>query len=461
MQVYFIRHQESYGNLEGVIQGKNYNSGLTDKGKAGALQLAENLQKQIKGKIVRRVISSPMQRAKQAAKIIADRLMVPMVCDPSLVEVNPGVLADLKKDEAKKFYPKYLAIWEKRGDLDGIPGAESGNELQARALYFLERFFSKSQNEIEIVVSHAGFMRSIINTAKNESRIKPVDYKYDKIHLLENPWKTICVSELKMAKASSVYKIITPNQTYTMKKMYGATKTEMEFQNNVSRHLANHDAPLPSILYWGTRDKHSIQILSYLDGEHSNNELTKKQMQNCILETYKLGENLKNISDSSKKRPTLSLGVKITSSLNLLLNTSIVKKSGKKLLVNLRYKNLINRKYQVLVHYDLHRSNIIFSGNNVKFLDYGSFIYAPEDFLPASLFMAFFMLNNSKFSLSSLITEWPRPLNRQDVIILMWARAIIGASFFEKKITSNLAQQDDYLLYDKYLNCLNQIKGMI
>lgn len=416
MQVYFI--------CDKVAQGRT-----------NLIDLIVRLKEKIYGKKIGSIISSPTQKALRITKVFADRITAPVIYDSSLADLGSISSSNTTKNEAE-------------------------DKLQARVIYFLERFCHENKDEIKIVVSHVRFICSLINTIKNAPRISPINFKYNKFYLLEDLWSKISISDIKTAKASIVRKIIIRDQIYIIKKIYGASKNEMEFQSAISRHLTDGKVSVPTVLYWDIRDKCSIQILSYFDGKHMNRELTKVQMKNCILESFKLGERLKSISDSYKKN-IFFLRTLMTLSTKTLPRKSRVSESVKKLFKKSRYKKLINSRSQVLVHYDLHRSNILFAGNRVKFLDLGGFIYAHDDFLPASLFLAFFMLNNSKFNLANLISIWPKPLNMRDIIILMWARAIIGASFFEDKIILGLAQNDDHLLHEKYLNCLERIERIV
>ena len=458
MKLYIARHGQSIDNENNIIQGPDYNSSLSKQGEQDAKKLANKLYCELSNQEIRQVISSPLERAMQTAQIVADKLRIPIVYDESLIEFNPGILAG-SKDYAINQYPEYFDIWNQRKDLDGIPGAEKGDNLQARALYFLERYFESNKDLVEIVISHAGFNRSLVNTAQLKQRTSPIGYEHDQIHIVEEPWQTIDVERLELAKASQAYKIKTIDQQYVLKRIFSATEDEMLFQYKVSNHVAQEKELLSKILYWGMRQDHSVQILRFLDGIHIYGETSDKQNQNLLSSTYELGQRLKTIPENLRTLHKNTLKDKIEDSIMNLSNSSI-KEKGLQLIENPRYINLVTEARQVIVHYDLHRSNILFTEDNeIKILDLGSMIYAPEEFLPASLFMSFFMLEQGEsFSLENLLQSWPDRLNKKDVSILMESRAFIGVSFFEKKLSKSNYLKEDYDIFQKYLNALDIIQ---
>ena len=459
MKLYITRHGQSIDNENNIIQGPDYNSVLSKQGEQDAKKLANKLYSELLNQEIHQVISSPLERAVQTAQIIADKLRVPVVYDKSLIEFNPGILTG-SKDYAINQYPEYFNIWNQRKDLDGIPGAEKGDNLQARALYFLERYFESSKDLVEIVISHAGFNRSLLNTAKLKQRTQPIVYERDRIHVVEEPWQTMNVERLELAKTSQAYKIKTIDQQYVLKRIFSATEDEMQFQYRVSSHLAKEKELLPEILYWGMRHDHSVQILRFLEGNHIYGQTSEKQNHNLLSRTHELGQKLKTTPENLRTLHKNTLKDKIEESI-MSLNNSSIKEKGLQLLKNPRYNHLVTEAPQVIVHYDLHRSNILFTEDDeIKILDLGSMVYAPEEFLPASLFMSFFMLEQGEnFSLENLLQSWPDKLNKKDVSLLMNARAFIGFSFFEKKLSQSKYLKEDYDIFQKYINALNIIQS--
>ena len=86
--------------------------------------------------------------------------------------MNPGVISGMQRDKVKIKYPNYYNLWMARKDLDGIPGAETGEELQVRCLAFLQNFIEDTEtNNTYLVVTHAGYMRCLINICNGNKEL--------------------------------------------------------------------------------------------------------------------------------------------------------------------------------------------------------------------------------------------------------------------------------------------------
>jgi len=104
--IYYItllRHGESVGNADGYHQG-HADFELTETGRLQARSLAKHwLTKEIQFDAI---ISSPLARACQTAEILVEFLPAPLEFDPLWMELNNGVLAGLKHEEATEKYPR-------------------------------------------------------------------------------------------------------------------------------------------------------------------------------------------------------------------------------------------------------------------------------------------------------------------------------------------------------------------
>ena len=156
---YFIRHGESEGNRAGVIQGLSP-SPLTDKGreqarKAGAWFRPRGIQL---------VLSSPLGRAEQTARIIAEEAHVSDVrLIAELSEIDTGVFSNVSFEQARATYPDaWIAFHQK--SWEGVPGAEKIDGLVARSEAAWRTILSfRGQGKTNILcVSHGGFLQWLI-----------------------------------------------------------------------------------------------------------------------------------------------------------------------------------------------------------------------------------------------------------------------------------------------------------
>jgi broad specificity phosphatase PhoE len=151
----FLRHGESVGNAEDRFQGQ-FDFPLTEKGRAQAQAVAKRWQAE--GMHFDRAVSSPLLRAAQTAEIVASGLGIPLELDPLWKELDNGVLAGLKSDEAAERYPRpdfihpYLHI--------GGSG-ESRWEVYLRAGHAVQALLDRPAGRY-LVVAHGGILNMAV-----------------------------------------------------------------------------------------------------------------------------------------------------------------------------------------------------------------------------------------------------------------------------------------------------------
>lgn len=141
------------------------------------------------------------------------------------MEVNPGILAGIEKDKASIMYPHYYQIWKNRQDLDDIPGAENGEELQSRVLAFLMKYYDMPEYS-DIVVSHAGFIRCLINTIENRERTFDFNIENSSFFQIDDIFSKLIIEKRERAMNSKVLIIKTNNETYVAKIKNGKIKEQ-------------------------------------------------------------------------------------------------------------------------------------------------------------------------------------------------------------------------------------------
>ncbi|MCB9808791.1 phosphoglycerate mutase family protein [Candidatus Nomurabacteria bacterium] len=143
--LYFIRHGESKANLDEVFAGAQVDSPLTELGKLQALNSAKELKEL--GVVFDRIISSPLIRAVDTAKIIQEEIGFEgnIEIDHRITEYDFGSLTNKKKDKMKL----------KNGEIFFALKAESITSLELRVHSFLDEFRDTSDN---ILVSAHGIV---------------------------------------------------------------------------------------------------------------------------------------------------------------------------------------------------------------------------------------------------------------------------------------------------------------
>jgi broad specificity phosphatase PhoE len=162
MRLILVRHCESQWNEEGRIQGFS-DPELNETGK----EQAERVAQALRGEKINAVYSSPLKRAVETARAIAQKHQLEVKVDPALKEIDTGELEGLTLEELRRLYGDFLKEWkEGRGSLR-MPGGESLEELQRRAWGAIQRIVQTHSDGAVVVVSHTFTNLIILCSALN------------------------------------------------------------------------------------------------------------------------------------------------------------------------------------------------------------------------------------------------------------------------------------------------------
>jgi broad specificity phosphatase PhoE len=152
--ILLARHGETDWNAERRWQGHT-DRPLNDRGRIQAQALAERLDPTE----LETVYSSDLERARETARLVAERQGIPHRTDPALREVDVGSWAGMTKDEAREHDPEGHARW-----LQGYPGwkdGESYEEMTERVLRAVREIAAEHPDHPVLVVSHGGPIRAL------------------------------------------------------------------------------------------------------------------------------------------------------------------------------------------------------------------------------------------------------------------------------------------------------------
>lgn len=151
-ELYLVRHGETDWNAARRIQGRT-DIPLNDTGRVQARQAAELLaRREWDG-----VYASPLSRAAETARIIAERIGVPEVAlVDALVERDYGAAEGMDFDEIAERYPEGVHA----------PGQETREEVRARLVPAMLALAAQHPGERLVVVSHGGAIRAVLQAAE-------------------------------------------------------------------------------------------------------------------------------------------------------------------------------------------------------------------------------------------------------------------------------------------------------
>ena len=156
--LYITRHGETTWNLEGRFQGQQ-NSELTERG----YRQAENLGRILDEEQIDLIISSPLRRAQETAKVACGNRRIPIIILESLKELSLGdwegqKLSELKHREAEEYH----LFWN--DPLRYKPrGGESFQAMIQRASQGLAEILKLGEGKRVLVVTHGMTLMAILH----------------------------------------------------------------------------------------------------------------------------------------------------------------------------------------------------------------------------------------------------------------------------------------------------------
>jgi len=144
-----VRHGETDWNAEGRYQGQA-DPPLNARGREQARRVAQKLR----DKGVDVIYSSPLKRALETAKAIADETGAPLFIEPRLMEINQGVWEGKHVSDIQREYPEIFRQWEEDPWHTHIPGGETLQQVQERVYAAIDDIIERHQGQTVVLVTH-------------------------------------------------------------------------------------------------------------------------------------------------------------------------------------------------------------------------------------------------------------------------------------------------------------------
>ncbi|MCC7365565.1 MAG: histidine phosphatase family protein [Dehalococcoidia bacterium] len=153
MRLILVRHGQSEGNANGVIQG-HLDFGLTELGRRQAAATARRLA----GEPIERVLSSPLARALSTAEPIAEAHGVEIEPEHGLLEYAIGEIAGLRPEEIADRFPHIPEAYG-RGERPIFPGEEGRETFYERIRAVMTAW--SAEPKITVAVAHGGVISAL------------------------------------------------------------------------------------------------------------------------------------------------------------------------------------------------------------------------------------------------------------------------------------------------------------
>ncbi len=151
MSILFARHGQTEWNIQNRLCGRA-DIPLTDEGRKQAVLLAENLR----GEKLDLIISSPLRRAAETGRAVAELCGAPLITDQRLIEMDFGIYdgADFR-DPGFESCKVQFAL--------GFPGGETWLQVAARVYSLIEEVKIKYAGQNVLLLGH-GYVGRIVHT---------------------------------------------------------------------------------------------------------------------------------------------------------------------------------------------------------------------------------------------------------------------------------------------------------
>ena len=160
MNLMLIRHAESTANSEGRWQGRA-DFPLSEAGRSQAGRLRSRLEREDYSPT--RIYSSPLSRVLETAQIASSIWDLPIESWDDLMEHDVGAFSGFTWEELEERFPETLREFRETLDFDLIEGAETHDEIMARAQRVVDRLISEHNNSDQVLVfSHGGILMHVI-----------------------------------------------------------------------------------------------------------------------------------------------------------------------------------------------------------------------------------------------------------------------------------------------------------
>jgi alpha-ribazole phosphatase len=157
--VWLVRH----GLPEGM-EGRCY--GQTDVPlSAQGMQQASAIATQLATERLTHIYSSPLRRALDTARVIAEQHHAPVEILHGISEIHFGDFEGLRYEEIQMRYPATFQSWMEKPTETQFPKGEHFRDLRQRVLAALDLMLTRHQGCSIAIVSHSGVIRLLIAKA--------------------------------------------------------------------------------------------------------------------------------------------------------------------------------------------------------------------------------------------------------------------------------------------------------
>lgn len=407
------RHALSLWNAERRIQGGLPAPGLTRDGVREARRWAQGLSRE---DAYTAVWCGDATRARQTAAPAARRLGHPLLVTAALREVGAGVLEGCRHADAEREHLEAYRRWMAREDLDAVPGAETGDELQARCLSFVAMAGGPNTGR-QLVVTHAATMRSLVNTCLGRPRTTRVAVGHGDVHELSDPWERLAPRRLGVSWRPPVFRVDTAESVYVLK---ARPAGNVDLHSRVDSAIG---APRLLAVVPDPRGPRTVIVARrFVPGRTVGHRLS-------AAEEFRLWNFLNHVARRTSAAVTAAetaalptIGDRVATALG---HRTEATQHLRRLVADRRVAHLLAQR-QAVADFDLHRDNIVSDQGVFTKIDGDGLCAGPTAWPAAAAIVG----ASALYPGATPVSQRPHALMTSEVRVLVRVRLLLGLSFF-------------------------------
>lgn len=180
MTVFHLLRHGQHNLLGRALAGRMDGVGMTEKGRAEIAAAAERLAREK----IAAIYASPLQRTRETAEIVAERLGLPIAFRDDLLELDFGEWTGATFDLIRA-HPKWQA-WNTQRSLARIPGGETMRAVQHRVVDAIVELNERHLGENLVLCTHGDVIRAMLVFALG----MPLDF-YNRIEVVQGSISSI------------------------------------------------------------------------------------------------------------------------------------------------------------------------------------------------------------------------------------------------------------------------------
>ena len=161
--IIFLRHAQAENNTERILAGRTEGVPLTKTG----IEQAERISEYLKPLDVSAIYSSPIERAKHTAEIVAKNSSLEVVLDERLTEIDMGKFTHMNYDDMFAKYGNIFLKFYENNPVISEHEVETFPDVQKRVLDMVDHVLKKHNNENVILVTHMDPIKSMLAKVMN------------------------------------------------------------------------------------------------------------------------------------------------------------------------------------------------------------------------------------------------------------------------------------------------------